>query len=51
MILYSKLINLMKEKNKILSTVSLYHAINDGTLAAIPVLFTIFYVIFNHGIT
>jgi FSR family fosmidomycin resistance protein-like MFS transporter len=51
MILYSNLINLMNEKNKILSTVSLYHGLNDGTVAAIPILFPIFYVIFNLSYT
>jgi len=41
----------MNEKNKILSAVSLYHALNDGTVAAIPILFPIFYVIFNLSYT
>ena len=41
----------MNEKNKILSTVSLYHALNDGTVAAIPILFPIFKAIFNLSYT
>jgi FSR family fosmidomycin resistance protein-like MFS transporter len=41
----------MNEKNKILSTVSLYHALNDGTVAAIPILFPIFKSIFNLSYT
>lgn len=32
----------MHSKSKILSTVSLYHAINDGSVAIIPILFPIF---------
>jgi FSR family fosmidomycin resistance protein-like MFS transporter len=41
----------MNEKNKILSTVGLYHALNDGTVAAIPILFPIFKLIFNLSYT
>jgi FSR family fosmidomycin resistance protein-like MFS transporter len=41
----------MNEKNKILSTVSIYHALNDGTVAAIPILFPIFKAIFNLSYT
>ena len=41
----------MKEKNKILSTVSIYHALNDGTVAVIPILFPIFKAIFNLSYT
>jgi FSR family fosmidomycin resistance protein-like MFS transporter len=41
----------MNEKNKILSTVGLYHALNDGTVAAIPILFPIFRLIFNLSYT
>lgn len=51
MILYSNLINLMSEKIRILSTVSQYHALNDGTVAAIPILFPIFKEIFNLSYT
>jgi len=51
MIFYSSLINLMNEKIRILSTVSLYHALNDGTVAVIPILFPIFKVIFNLSYT
>jgi FSR family fosmidomycin resistance protein-like MFS transporter len=41
----------MEEKYKILSTVGLYHALNDGTVAAIPILFPIFKVIFDLSYT
>jgi len=41
----------MKDKMKILSTVSLYHALNDGSIAAIPILFPIFKIIFNLSYT
>lgn len=41
----------MEEKLKILSTVSLYHALNDGAVAAIPILFPIFKIIFNLNYT
>ena len=41
----------MNEKNRILSTVGLYHALNDGTVAAIPILFPIFKLIFNLSYT
>ena len=32
----------MNDKHKILSTVGLFHAFNDGTLAVIPILFMVF---------
>jgi len=41
----------MKDKIKILSTVGLYHALNDGSVAAIPILFPIFKIIFNLSYT
>jgi len=41
----------MEEKIKILSTVSLYHALNDGSVAIIPILFPIFKTIFNLSYT
>ena len=41
----------MEEKTRILSTVSIYHALNDGTVALIPLLFTIFKEIFNLSYT
>jgi FSR family fosmidomycin resistance protein-like MFS transporter len=41
----------MNEKIRILSTVGLYHALNDGTVAAIPILFPIFKLIFNLSYT
>jgi len=41
----------MDEKLRILSTVSMYHALNDGTVAAIPILFPIFRIIFNLSYT
>lgn len=41
----------MSEKIRILSTVSQYHALNDGTVAAIPILFPIFKEIFNLSYT
>jgi len=37
----------MHDKNKILTTVSLFHAYNDGALSTIPLLFPIFKVLFN----
>jgi len=37
----------MKEKNKILSTVCIYHAVNDGSVAVIPILFPVFKSIFS----
>ena len=41
----------MEEKKRILSTVSLYHGLNDGTVAVIPILFPIFKVVFNLSYT
>ena len=41
----------MKDKMKILSTVSLYHALNDGAVSVIPILFPIFKSIFNLSYT
>ena len=41
----------MDDKHKILSTVSLYHAFNDGSVAVIPLLFPIFKVLFNLSYT
>ena len=41
----------MKEKNRILSTVSIYHALNDGSVAVIAILFPIFKSSFNLSYT
>lgn len=41
----------MDDKHKILTTASIYHAFNDGTVAAIPLLFPIFKDIFNLSYT
>jgi len=41
----------MNEKYRVLSTVSIYHALNDGTVAAIPILFPVFKELFNLNYT
>jgi MFS transporter, FSR family, fosmidomycin resistance protein len=41
----------MHEKTKILSTVSMYHALTDGSVAVIPLLFPIFKILFNLSYT
>jgi len=41
----------MNEKHRILSTVSIYHALNDGAVAAIPILFPIYKIIFDLSYT
>lgn len=41
----------MNDKNKILSTVSLFHAFNDGSVAVITILFPIFKILFNLSYT
>ena len=41
----------MKDKNKILSTVSIYHAFNDGVVVVIPLLFPIFKIMFDLSYT
>ena len=41
----------MNEKSKILSTVSIYHALNDGAISIIPILFPIFKDIFDLNYT
>jgi len=41
----------MDEKQKILSTVGIFHALNDGAVAAIPILFPIFKIIFDLSYT
>ena len=41
----------MKEKIKILGTVGLYHAVNDGSIAAVPLLFPIFRELFDLSYT
>jgi len=41
----------MNDKHRILSTVSLFHAFNDGTLAVIPLLFPIFKALFDLSYT
>ncbi len=38
---------LIKDENNILASVSIYHALNDGSVAVIPILFPIFKSIFN----
>jgi MFS family permease len=37
----------MNQKTRILATVSIYHAINDGAISVVPILFPIFISIFN----
>jgi FSR family fosmidomycin resistance protein-like MFS transporter len=41
----------MNYKNRILSTVSLYHGLNDGAISVIPILFPIFKTIFDLNYT
>jgi MFS family permease len=41
----------MDEKNRILSTVSLYHALNDGAISVVPILFPIFKEIYSLNYT
>ena len=41
----------MKDKIRVLATVGTYHAVNDGSIAAIPILFPIFKIIFNLSYT
>ena len=41
----------MNDKHRILSTVGIYHAFNDGSVAVIPLLFPIFKVLFNLSYT
>ena len=41
----------MNDKHRILSTVGIYHAFNDGSIAVIPLLFPIFKVLFNLSYT
>ena len=41
----------MKQQNRILSTVSLIHAINDGSVAVISILFPIFKELFDLSYT
>lgn len=41
----------MEEKKKILSTVSLYHALDDGAISVIPLLFPVFKVLFDLSYT
>jgi len=41
----------MREKNKILSTVCIYHALNDGSVAAIPILFPVLKSLFSLNYT
>jgi len=41
----------MNEKTSILSTVSIYHAFNDGAISVIPLMFPIFKTIFNLSYT
>lgn len=41
----------MDDKHRILSTVGLHHAFNDGSVAVIPLLFPIFKVLFNLSYT
>jgi len=41
----------MDEKNRILSTVSLYHAVDDGTISVIPLLLPVFKILFNLNYT
>ncbi|MDH7518034.1 MAG: hypothetical protein QHH19_06810 [Candidatus Thermoplasmatota archaeon] len=41
----------MNEKNKILSTVSVYHVLNDGIICVVPLLFPVFKVLFDLSYT
>ena len=41
----------MNEKHKILSTVSIFHAFNDGAVSVIPLLFPVFKTLFNLSYT
>ena len=41
----------MNDKHKILSTVSLFHAFNDGAVSVIPLLFPVFKTLFNLSYT
>ena len=41
----------MYEKNRVLSTVSIYHALNDGIVATIPLLFPVFKELYNLSYT
>ena len=41
----------MNDKNKILFTVSIYHAFNDGSVAVIPILFPVFKTLFDLSYT
>jgi FSR family fosmidomycin resistance protein-like MFS transporter len=41
----------MKDKYRILTTVSIYHAINDGAISVVPLLFPIFKEIYNLNYT
>jgi FSR family fosmidomycin resistance protein-like MFS transporter len=41
----------MKEKTRILTTVSIYHAINDGSIVVVTLLFPIFRTLFNLSYT
>jgi FSR family fosmidomycin resistance protein-like MFS transporter len=41
----------MNEKKRVLLTVSIYHALNDGTIAAIPILFPVFKEFYNLSYT
>ena len=41
----------MEEKKKILSAVSLYHALDDGVISVIPLLFPVFKVLFDLSYT
>jgi len=41
----------MKEKKRILSTVSLYHALDDGAISVIPLLFPVLKILFNLSYT
>jgi len=41
----------MNEKNRILSTVSIYHALNDGAISVVPILFPIFKEMYNLNYT
>ena len=42
---------MISKKTKILSTVSMYHALNDGAISVIPILFPIFRIIFDLSYT
>ena len=50
-VLTEKGLMIMDDKHRILSTVGLHHAFNDGSVVVIPLLFPIFKMLFNLSYT